>query len=151
MSLAAGSSVPRSSAGGLPEVGRAERQAEPVVGPRRAHLVGVGGKLTGQDGQVVTHGRTGRRRLLRQVTGQLGPRGGRPDQGAGRLDPDGRLGDVGLVALPGLSGLQAAGQERAGRGGVGVGQAGVDLFGVQAQRLADRDHVRRRRGVLVSR
>ena len=146
-----GEQRPAQQRGSLPEVGRAERQAEPVVGPGRAHLVGVRGQLAGQDGQVVADGRVCRGRLPGQVTGQLGPGGGRPDQGAGRLDADGRLGDVGLVVLPSHGRLQAAGQERAGRGGVGVGQAGVDLFGVQAQRLADRDHVRRRRGVLVSR
>ena len=149
MSLARRQQRPAQQRGGLPEVGRTERQAEPVVGPGRAHLVGVDRQLPGQSGQVVADGRTGRRRLLRQVAGHLGPGGGRTHQRAGRLDPDGRLGDVGLVTLPGRGGLEAAGQERVRRGRVGVRQALVDLLRVQAQRLADRDHVGGGRRVLI--
>ncbi len=106
----------------LPQVGRPQGQAEPVVGPGGLHLAGVDGKLSRQRCQV--------------------PRGGRMTRGrGGALQVRGRLGDVRQVMAAGGGRLKPAGQERGGLGGVRVRQCPVDLLAIQAQRFAGADHI----------
>lgn len=110
---------------GVPEIGAAQRQTLPVVGPGALDQAGVAGEFHVEGGDLLP----GPRRRVRV--------------GGGLHQQPGRLLDVPLVLVVDVLRLLGPRQEAARRRGVGVRQRAVDGRRVGAQRLAAAHHVTR--------